>query len=667
MNGPLAGRDRRFDADATCSGATASIVIPVFNRADLTANCLTALVESTTGTAEVIVVDNASTDSTPTLLASLGSAITVVRNTVNEGFARACNAGARRARGKYVVFLNNDTIPRQGWLSALVAAAESDPMVGAVGARLLYPNGTIQHAGIGFTPDFEPYHIHHGVAGDAPEVSADRDCEAVTGACLLMPRALFHDIGGFDEDYQMYFEDVDLCLRVRAGGRRVRYAAGSVVVHLERGSSASFSAAFAQNRASRERFRARWLSRTIPSRRMEEVPMPSDTARAALGGRGALRVVFKARDTLLTHPGGDTVVVQSLMRALAARGVRVGLSHEAAVPPGTDVVHAINFATPEVTSRFAVAAEEAGVPLIVTALYEDWARFLLLAHATFYIFTRAAGIVKETGMGMLQELRPQVPAILRQVRSKMAAPGDNRFTASHARVLLACGESERRRLLNDFPTAGDVRIIPFGADQLSEPRSPELFAKTYGVRDFVLCVGRLEMRKNQLMLLEALRDDPRPVVLVDGGVEYHPAYARLCRSFPRRGPTLVLGRLTSALLAAAYREAAVHCLPSWYELPGLATLEAARYGARIAASSWGAIRDYLGDAITYLEPDDPDGIASAVATAAGACPDAAAERAQAFTWEATAAATLALYEEIVPIAKCRTRQAPAVAADTAGR
>ncbi len=107
------------------------------------------------------------------------------------------------------------------------------------------------------------------------------------------------------------------------------------------------------------------------------------------------------------------------------------------------------------------------------------------------------------------------------------------------------------------------------------------------MHDFVLCVARLEPRKNQLMLLEALRDDPRPMVLIAGGAEYVPAYAQLCRSFPRRGPTLVLGRLPGAMLAAAYRAAAVHCLPSWFELPGLVTLEAARHGARIAASSWG--------------------------------------------------------------------------------
>lgn len=663
MNGPLARRDRRPAADPTTSGATASIVIPVFNRADLTASCLTALVESTTGTAEVIVVDNASTDSTGALLASLGSAITVVRNAANEGFARACNAGAQRARGKYVVFLNNDTIPQAGWLDALIAAAESDPTVGAVGARLLYPNGTIQHAGIGFTANFEPHHLHQGVAGDAPVVSVDRDCEAVTGACLLMPRSLFHDLGGFDEGYQMYFEDVDLCLRVRASGRRVRYAADSIVVHLEQGSSASFSAAFAHNRVSRERFRARWLREPAPRDDAGASPQPTRVARG-----GPLRVVFMAHDRVLTHPGGDTVVVQRLMGALAARGVRVSLSHDATIPAGTDVVHTLNFATADVTSRFAEAAERAGVPLVVTALYEDWSRFLLPAQAAFHIFAQAPGLVKGTGLGMLQEMRPQMRAMLQQVRAQGAAPpGDNRFTASYARALIACGESERQRLLRDFPMVRDVRVIPFGADQLSEPVEPELFARTHGVRDFVLCVGRFEARKNQLMLLEALRDDPRPIVLVDGGVEHAPEYARLCRGFPRRGRTLVPGRLTSALLAAAFREAAVFCLPSWYELPGLVTIEAARHGTRIAASSWGAIHDYLGDTITYLEPDDLDGIAPAIATAAASSPDAAAARARAFTWEASASAMLALYEESVPIAKARPPQTSSLVAGATAR
>jgi Flp pilus assembly protein TadD len=221
-----------------------------------------------------------------------------------------------------------------------------------------------------------------------------------------------------------------------------------------------------------------------------------------------------------------------------------------------------------------------------------------------------------------------------------------------ARALLACGDSERRRLEEDYPSAR-VHVVPFGADQHGDDAAaePDLFARTYGVRDYVLCVARLEPRKNQLMLLEALRDDPRPVVLVAGDFSYAPDYATLCRELRRRGRTLVVGRLDSTMLAAAFREAAVHCLPSWYELPGLVSLEAASYGTPVAASSWGAARDYLGETIAYLEPDDPDSIARALDAAVRMPAGAAALQARQYTWERTAAETIALYEEVLGAAR----------------
>ena len=646
--------------DATASAAV-SIVIPVFNRAELTRDCLAALAATTRdrfaavpGRVEVIVVDNASTDDTPALLAGCGSAITVVRHDENLGFARACNAGARHASGAYVVFLNNDTVPQPHWLDALVAAADSDPAIGAVGARLLYPNGTIQHAGLAFTPDFEPVHAFHGVAGDAPEVSHDRDCEAVTGACLLMPRALFLELGGFDEGYRMYFEDVDLCLRVRAAGRRVRYAAASVVVHLERASSPSFGAAFALNRESRLRFRERWLPVGAPA---DDAPSAAtapgrpQSRRDPATVRHAARtpqVLFQARPNLFSHPGGDTVVVQRSMRGLERLGARVRFASERGIPAGTDVVHTINFATPETTRGFAEDADRAGVPLVVTTLYEDWPRYLGLSGAASVLF-RLSVDPSGARRGAALNRQTLATALSRARGVATAARPQNDVTAAIARVLFCCSDSERRLVVSDYPTARDVRVVPFGADLHVEdeaPLPPGAFSRAHDVRDFVLCVARLEARKNQLMLLEALRDDPRPLVLVSGGFAYNAEYARLCRAYRRRGRTLVLERLPSAMLAAAFRDAAVHCLPSWFELPGLVSLEAALHGTRVAASSWGAIEDYLGDAIAYLEPDDPESIRRAIERAATLDPAVAGARAREFTWERTARATLTVYEEI---------------------
>ena len=214
---------------------TASIVIPVLNRLELTRQCLIHLAQVTHGLGyEVIVVDNASTDGTPEFLTALGGDVQIIRNNENLGFAKACNQGAHAARGRYLVFLNNDTIPLDGWLNALVCEVERDLEVSVVGSKLLYPNGTIQHAGVAFSRNwFSPYHIYMGFPAYAPMVNRRREFQAVTAACMLVRREIFDAVGGFDEGYVNGFEDADLCLKIRERGGRIVYQPQSVLYHLE--------------------------------------------------------------------------------------------------------------------------------------------------------------------------------------------------------------------------------------------------------------------------------------------------------------------------------------------------------------------------------------------------------------------------------------------------
>ncbi len=213
----------------------ASIIIPVFNKVELTRQCLTSLASVTQGVDyEVIVVDNASTDGTASFLATLSGDIRIIRNSENAGFAKACNQGVRAAQGRYLVFLNNDAIPRTGWLKALIDEVEEHPEVAVVGSKLLYPDGTIQHAGVAFSRVwFAPYHVYRGFPENAPVVNRRREFQAVTAACMLVRRESFEAVGGFDEGYRNGFEDVDLCLKIRERGWRVVYQPKSVLYHLE--------------------------------------------------------------------------------------------------------------------------------------------------------------------------------------------------------------------------------------------------------------------------------------------------------------------------------------------------------------------------------------------------------------------------------------------------
>jgi GT2 family glycosyltransferase len=210
-----------------------SIVIPVHDRAALTRRCLDAVLDGLAGHCEVIVVDDASTDETPALLDGYGAAIRRLTLADNRGYAGACNAGAGSARGDSLVFLNNDTEPLRGWLEALERHARAHPEAAVVGAKLLYPTGTVQHAGVVIGQDGYPHNLYAGMPADHPAVNRSRKLQAVTGACMLVRRPAFERAGGFDTGFLNSLEDVDLCLRIAEGGAEVRYCHESVAMHLE--------------------------------------------------------------------------------------------------------------------------------------------------------------------------------------------------------------------------------------------------------------------------------------------------------------------------------------------------------------------------------------------------------------------------------------------------
>lgn len=212
-----------------------SIIIPVWNKRELTEQCLSELARVTFGISyEVIVVDNHSTDDTAQFLNQLSGDIQIIRNSENLGFAKACNQGAQAARGRFLIFLNNDTIPLSNWLTALVAEVTSHPEVGIVGSKLLYEDDTIQHAGVVFSREgLMPYHLYRHFHRDHPAVNQRRTFQSVTAACMLIRREVFETAGGFDEGFQNGLEDVDLCLKVSDKGWQIAYQPLSMLYHLE--------------------------------------------------------------------------------------------------------------------------------------------------------------------------------------------------------------------------------------------------------------------------------------------------------------------------------------------------------------------------------------------------------------------------------------------------
>jgi tetratricopeptide (TPR) repeat protein len=198
-----------------------------------------------------------------------------------------------------------------------------------------------------------------------------------------------------------------------------------------------------------------------------------------------------------------------------------------------------------------------------------------------------------------------------------------------------------------YPGHAPTSVVPVGYE-IQGDADESLFVEEYGIKDFILCVGRLESRKNQLMLQLALENSTLPVVFASGGFTYQPEYANAVRNFKRAGKTLVLERLSSDMLLSAYAAARVHALPSWYELPGLVSLEAAHKGCNIVAADTGTTRDYLGEGAFYCKPGDVDSIRNAVLAAyySPVCHDLS-EHVRAFTWEEATRKTIHVYEQVL--------------------
>jgi GT2 family glycosyltransferase/glycosyltransferase involved in cell wall biosynthesis/2-polyprenyl-3-methyl-5-hydroxy-6-metoxy-1,4-benzoquinol methylase len=238
-----------------------SVVIPVYNKLDYTLACLDSIARQLPQVAiEVLVVDDGSTDATEPQL-SVREDLRYLRNPHNLGFVGSCNRGAQAARGEFVFFLNNDTVVQEGWLDHLVQTFEDFSDVGLVGSKLIYPDGRLQEAGGIIWTDATGWNWGRLADPSAPEFNFTRDVDYCSGAALLICRALFIELGGFDERYApAYYEDTDLAFTVRAQGLRVLYQPLSQITHYEGITSGTdlASGTKAYQVRNRERFREKW-------------------------------------------------------------------------------------------------------------------------------------------------------------------------------------------------------------------------------------------------------------------------------------------------------------------------------------------------------------------------------------------------------------------------
>lgn len=211
-----------------------SVVIPLYNCLPLTQAMVASLQATLPAglTHEIILVDDGSTDGTREWLKTLREPFRVVLNERNRGYAFANNRGAAMARGEFLALLNNDLVLLPGWLPPLLRAGRRARLAGIVGnVQLDARTGLVDHAGIVVNLQGKPEHARARPNVVARTIAPVRRMPAVTGACLVIPRALWLSLGGFDEGFVNGGEDVDLCFRARAAGRETYVVLNSVVRH----------------------------------------------------------------------------------------------------------------------------------------------------------------------------------------------------------------------------------------------------------------------------------------------------------------------------------------------------------------------------------------------------------------------------------------------------
>ena len=241
------------------SAPDVSIVIPVHNQIEFTRKCLISIHKNTPAAYELIIIDDCSSDDTANWLASHEN-IRIITNERQSGFLVSCNRCLNQVRGRFIVFLNNDTLVTKNWLEPLRALMD-DERVGAAGARLVYPDGILQEAGGIVWAEGSARNYGRGERTILPRYNYVRPTDYCSGAALMVRSDLFHALGGFDRQFEpAYYEDTDLCLSLWNAGYRVMYQPASLVIHYE-GSTGQKSPVTGSKKyqlANKEKFFRKW-------------------------------------------------------------------------------------------------------------------------------------------------------------------------------------------------------------------------------------------------------------------------------------------------------------------------------------------------------------------------------------------------------------------------
>ena len=316
-----------------------SLIIPLYARADLTKACLESIRDNTTRVSyEVILVEDDADEDTKRLLEGVRGA-RIIHNENNLGYIRSVKCGASFARGRWLVLFNNDTEVTSGWLTAMLACAESAEDIGVVTPKYLYPDGSLNEAGGIIWRDGTGVNYGRGDRPDHFQYAYRRETDYGSAAALMVKADLWKDLGGYDERYlPMYYEDTDLCFEARERGLRVLYEPEAVVIHVEGATAGNHieSGYKRYQEQNRSKFVAKWRHR-LESEQLR--PAPTNLRTAANRHRGPHVLVVDFRVPTWNHDSGSLRML-NVLQALIGLGARVTLMPDNFTPlqPYTSVL-----------------------------------------------------------------------------------------------------------------------------------------------------------------------------------------------------------------------------------------------------------------------------------------------------------------------------------------
>lgn len=332
-----------------------------------------------------------------------------------------------------------------------------------------------------------------------------------------------------------------------------------------------------------------------------------------------MKILLQSRIDLLSKFGGDTNLIMDLFRELQKHGLFTEINKTKSSKKSFanyDLIHFFGIMRIHELYPIFLKAKELKKPIVITPIYED------LSYLDKY---GRVGIEKIFGIFLSNNLKELLKGFTRSFKDKAQFKSavlqlktpylkQQKELLEYADIVIASCDSEKKKILEDFKVSEKkIKVIPYCINTKETIGNYKLFKQKYKLSDFILCVGRIEPKKNQLKLLKALRDIKIPIVFVGSLSSYHKSYVnkflKLIKKFPN---VKYLNYLDKKMLLSAYAAARVHVLPSWFEAPGLVSMEAAINNCNIVTTNQGYAKDYFGNFAWYCDPNSISSIRKAV-------------------------------------------------------